>query len=181
MANSRKISIVKLVVSIIVAELVGIIGSFFTTPAIPSWYQFLIKPSFSPPNWLFAPVWTALFLLMGIAAYLVWSEGWEKRDVKIALSVYGVQLVLNLLWSVLFFGLQSPFYGFLEIIVLWIVIVLNILVFYRVSRKAAYLLIPYIIWVSFAATLNYSIWQLNPWPYGQLIINLLTLQWLAAL
>ncbi|MEM3586842.1 MAG: TspO/MBR family protein [Candidatus Jordarchaeaceae archaeon] len=146
-----------------------------------SWYQFLVKPLFSPPNWLFAPVWTILFLLMGIAAYIVWSEGWEKRDVKIALSVYGVQLVLNLLWSVLFFGLRSPFYGFLEITVLWMVIILNILVFYRVSRKAAYLLIPYIIWVSFAAILNYSIWQLNPWPYGQLIINMLILQWLAAL
>jgi tryptophan-rich sensory protein len=175
MAKSRKISIIKLVVSIIIAELVGIIGSFFTTPAISSWYQFLIKPSFSPPNWIFAPVWTTLFLLMGIAAYLVWSEGFEKRDAKIALSVYGVQLVLNLLWSVLFFGLQFPFYGFLEIIALWITIALNILVFYRVSRKAAYLLIPYILWVSFAAILNYSIWQLNPWPYGQLILYIVIL------
>jgi tryptophan-rich sensory protein len=181
MANSRRSKILKLVASIIIAELAGIIGTLFTTPAIPVWYQLLIKPAFNPPNWLFGPVWTILFFLIGIAAYFVWNEGWENRNVKIALSVYGIQLVLNVLWDYLFFGLQNPFIGFVGIIALWIVIVINILVFFRVSRKAAYLLIPYILWVSFAALLNYSIWQLNPWPYGKLILDILFFQGLPVL
>ncbi|MFB0562026.1 MAG: TspO/MBR family protein [Candidatus Lokiarchaeia archaeon] len=181
MAGLKESKVLKLIVSILIAEFAGIIGSVFTTPSIPIWYEFLIKPSFNPPSWLFGPVWTTLFLLMGISAYLVWIEGWENKEVKIALSVYGVQLVLNTLWSILFFGLQSPFAGFLGIIPLWIAIVLTILLFYKISKKAAYLLIPYILWVSFAAILNFTIWQLNPWPYGQLIIDILILQGLAAL
>lgn len=97
----------KLVVSVLIALTAGIIGSVFTTPSIPIWYEFLIKPPFNPPSWLFGPAWTTLYILIGISAYLVWVEGWENKEVKIALSVYGVQLVLNALWSILFFGLQS--------------------------------------------------------------------------
>ncbi|WXG41744.1 MAG: TspO/MBR family protein [Candidatus Freyarchaeum deiterrae] len=171
--TSRRSNIIILSASIIIAELAGIIGALFTTPSIPLWYYFLIKPSFNPPSLLFAPVWTILFLLMGIAAYYVWNEGWENRNVKIAISVYGVQLVLNVLWSFLFFGAQLPSYGFFEIVALWIVILLNIITFFRISRKAAYLLIPYILWVSFAALLNFAVWQLNPWPYGKLILDVL--------
>lgn len=181
MASLTESKVFKLVVSIIIAEAIGIIGSFFTTPSIPIWYEFLIKPSFNPPSWIFAPVWTTLFLLMGIAAYFVWIQGWENKDVKIALTVYGTQLALNLLWSILFFGLQSPFSGFLEIILLWIAIALTIITFYKISKKAAYLMIPYILWVSFAAILNFTIWQLNPWPYGGLIINILIFLGLASL
>ncbi len=173
--------LLKLVVSVIIALFAGIIGSVFTTASIPIWYNFLIKPPFNPPSWLFSPVWTILYILIGTSAYLVWMVGWENKEVKIALSVYGVQLVLNTLWSILFFGLQSPFLGFLGIVPLWISIVLTILLFYRVSKKAAYLLIPYILWVSFAAILNFTVWQLNPWPYGQLIINFMIFQGLATL
>ena len=153
--------IVKLIAAILVCQLAGITGSFFTTPNIATWYASISKPAFTPPNWIFAPVWTTLFLLMGISLYLVWEKGFEKKEVKLAISVFGVQLVLNIVWSLLFFGLQNPFFAFIEIIVLWVVILINIILFYRISEKAGFLLVPYILWVSFAAFLNYSIWLLN--------------------
>ena len=109
----------------------------------------------------FGPVWTVLYVLMGISAYLVWIKGFDNKEVKIALGVFGVQLVLNAVWSFLFFGLQSPFYALIEIGVLWIAITATMFVFYRINKTAMYLLIPYIVWVSFAAVLNYSIWILN--------------------
>lgn len=171
----------KLVVSILVAQAAGVVGSLFTTPSIPTWYEFLIKPYFNPPSWLFGPAWLTLYVLMAVAAFFVWMEGWEKKEVRIALSIYGVQLVLNTLWSILFFGLRSPLYGFLGIVPLWIAIALTIMLFYGISRKAAYLMIPYIVWVSFAAILNFTVWQLNPWPYGKLIIDILTIKGLIAL
>lgn len=150
-----------LLVSILLCQIAGLLGALFTTPAIPTWYSTLVKPSFVPPSWTFSVVWTLLYLLMGIALYLIWEKGLEKDDVRKAMGVFGTQLFLNFMWSVLFFGLQSPLYGLVEIIVLWIVILVNIWLFYKVSKTAGLLLVPYILWVSFAALLNYSIWALN--------------------
>ena len=153
--------IVKLVLSIIFCQAAGGIGSLFTAPAIPTWYASLKKPAFNPPNWLFSPVWITLFLLMGISLYLVWHKGFQTPGVKFALVVFFIQLALNTLWSILFFGAKTPFFAFLEIILLWCAILLTILLFYKISRPAALLLTPYIAWVSFAAVLNYFLWRLN--------------------
>lgn len=152
----------KFIVSIVVCQLAGVIGSFFTAPAIPTtWYTELKKPSFFPPSWAFAPAWTFLFFLMGIALYLIWDKGLEKKEVKMSLLIFTIQLILNILWSFLFFGLRSPLLGLIEIVILWFAILVTILKFYKISSKAAFLLIPYILWVSFAALLNFSIWRLN--------------------
>ncbi|HOW58617.1 MAG TPA: tryptophan-rich sensory protein [Candidatus Omnitrophota bacterium] len=139
----------------------GIVGSFFTIPAIPEWYNFLQKPSLSPPNWVFAPVWTTLFTLMALAAYLVWNKGMKEPAVRSALAFFLAQLALNSLWSFVFFGLRSPFYGLLEIFVLWIAILITILQFLKISKLAAALMIPYLLWVSYASGLNLGIFLLN--------------------
>lgn len=157
----KGIKIFKLAFSILVCQGVGIIGSFFTLPAISTWYTTLPKPSFNPPNWIFAPVWTLLFLLMGISLYLIWNRGLRGKETKKAIFIFGVQLILNIIWSVLFFGLQSPLYAFIEIIILWFAILLTIISFYKISKAAAYLLLPYILWVTFASVLNFSILILN--------------------
>jgi tryptophan-rich sensory protein len=136
------------------------IGAAVTTPQIPTWYAELNKPSWNPPAWVFGPVWSALYLMMGIAAWLVWRErGIEKA--KGALSLFAVQLALNTLWSVLFFGWQNPQAAAIEIIVLWIAIAATIMAFWKHSRVAASLLVPYLLWVSFAAVLNWTIWWMN--------------------
>lgn len=151
----------KLIVSIFVCQSAGLIGSIFTSPAIPTWYVTLNKPFFTPPNWLFAPVWITLYLLMGVSAFLVWRKGLANRQVQIALTIFGVQLIFNAFWSVAFFGLKSPLAGLIVIIVLWIAIVLTILKFFKISKTAGLVLIPYILWVSFAAFLNVTIVILN--------------------
>jgi benzodiazapine receptor len=148
-------------VSIVACLAAGAIGSIFTRQAIPTWYATLDKPVFNPPNWLFSPVWTLLYILMGIAAFLVWRKGLENKQVRIALIVFLVQLVLNALWSVAFFGLESPLYGLIVIVALWLAILVTVLRFYRISLTASVLLWPYLLWVSFAAVLNSSIWLLN--------------------
>jgi benzodiazapine receptor len=153
--------VVKLVVALAVCQLAGFIGSLFTTPSVPTWYASLQKPGFTPPNAVFSPVWITLFVLMGVAAFLVWDKGIGVRGVKTALSFFGIQLVLNVLWSALFFGLRSPLLAFVEIVALWLAIGVAILTFYRVSKPASFLLIPYIAWVSIAAVLNYAIVRLN--------------------
>lgn len=153
--------VVRLLTSIIICEAAGLIGSVFTAPAIGTWYAGLNKPIFNPPNWLFAPVWTLLFLLMGVAAYLVYEKGWSAPGVPRALILFAVQLVFNILWSVLFFGMKLPFYAFIEIVILWGLILLNILEFYKISQPAGLILIPYLAWVSFAAALNLAIFRLN--------------------
>jgi translocator protein len=150
-----------LIVSVIACLASGAIGSIFTRSAIPTWYAMLAKPSFSPPNWLFAPVWTLLYVLMGVAAFLVWRKGSENRQVRIALIVFLVQLVLNTSWSVVFFGLQCPLCGLIVISILWVAILATVVLFYRVSHIASVLLWPYLLWVSFASVLNGSIWLLN--------------------
>ena len=152
----------KIIIAILICEAAGVIGSFFTTPAITTWYSEVRKPTFVPPNWLFAPAWITLFLLMGISAGIIWNRGLENKNIKAALSVFGAQLALNILWSLLFFGLKSPFLAFLEIILLWLAILINIISFCKISKTAGLLLLPYILWVSFAALLNFSVWQLNP-------------------
>ncbi len=151
----------KLVIAIVVAELAGIIGSVFTAPSIPTWYAELAKSALNPPAWIFGPAWTTLYFLMGVAAFLVWRRGLERKEVKTALTIFGGQLILNTIWSIIFFGLHNPFWALIEIIVLWLAILATILAFYKISRTAAYLLLPYILWVSFATYLNYSIWMLN--------------------
>jgi len=151
----------KLIIAIVVSELVGIIGSVFTTPSITGWYAGIVKPALNPPAWVFGPVWTTLFALMGIAAFLVWKKGLDRRDVKIALGIFLGQLILNTLWSIIFFGLHSPGGALIEIVFLWLAILATIIVFAKISNPVAWLLVPYILWVSFAGYLNYSIWQLN--------------------
>lgn len=150
----------KLVISITISELAGVIGSFFTFDSISTWYAYINKPNFSPPNWVFGPVWTTLFALMGIALFLVWKND-NTTYKKKAVSIFFVQLVLNTLWSIIFFGLHSPFGAFIEIILLWIAILFTIIYFAKISKTAGILLLPYIIWVSFAGVLNFFIWQLN--------------------
>lgn len=151
----------KLLISVLVCQFVGFIGSVFTTPAIPTWYAGLEKPSFTPPSSVFAPVWITLYLLMGISAYLVWHKGLAERRIKSALGVFAIQLMLNALWSVIFFGLHSPLGGLIEIIALWIVIPVTLVRFFPISTAAGVLLTPYFLWVGFAALLNFSIWSLN--------------------
>ncbi len=150
---------------VLLCEFAGIVGSVFTFSSIPTWYAGLVKPSFTPPSWVFGPAWTILYALMGAALFLVWRERKNKEkkaDVKPALVVFAVQLALNALWSILFFGLKAPALAFYEIIVLWISIIASIVFFLRVSKRAAYLLVPYFFWVAFAATLNFYVWLLNP-------------------
>ena len=154
--------IFKLIISIVACQCAGLVGSMFTMSAIPTWYATLEKPPFTPPNWLFAPAWGTLYLLMGISAFIVWRKGLENRWVRGALIVFLIQLILNALWSVVFFGLESPLYGIIVIVALWIAILFTILKFLKISRAAGGLLLPYILWVSFAAVLNISIWVLNP-------------------
>ncbi len=156
-----KINFFRLIASIIICQMAGVIGSFFTFPSIPTWYASINKPAFVPPSWVFAPVWTTLFLLMGVSLYLIWDRGLAGRENKIAVGIFGVQLFLNILWSALFFGLQSPLAAFVDIIPLWLAIVVSTVLFYRISRWAGVIMVPYILWVSFAAFLNYSVWVLN--------------------
>ncbi len=151
----------KLIASIGICLAAGVIGSIFTSPAITGWYVTLQKPFFTPPNWVFGPAWTTIYILMGIALFLVWDKGIQYRKVKLSMGVFGVQLVLNFLWSILFFGMQNPFYALIEVIILWFAILATILVFYGIDRRASLLLVPYILWVSFASLLNYYVWILN--------------------
>lgn len=151
----------KLIISIIAPQLAGAIGSIFTVSKVSTWYMFLEKPPLNPPSWVFGPVWTLLYLMMGIALYLVWVQGFEKQKVRRAIYFFAFQLFANSLWSVLFFGAQNINLAFFEIIILWVAILLTIFKFYKVSKIAAYLLIPYILWVSFATYLSAAIVYLN--------------------
>jgi tryptophan-rich sensory protein len=152
----------KSVVGILVCLLAGFLGSFATMPSIPTWYASLSKPSFNPPNWIFGPVWTTLYILMGIAAGIIWNKIKQEKTASHALIIFGLQLALNILWSFLFFGLHSPFYALVEIVFLWLSILATILAFWRISKPAAALLLPYICWVSFALFLNFTLYRMNP-------------------
>lgn len=157
--NLKKI--INLVVSVAVCLLAGTIGSVATMPSIGAWYALLNKPALNPPNWIFGPVWTTLYIMMGIAAFLIWDKGLKKKGVINALYIFAAQLLLNTIWSVLFFGMHAPLYAFIEIVLLWAAILASIIAFYRISKAAGYLLVPYILWVSFASYLNLMIWLLN--------------------
>lgn len=159
--ENRSADILKLVLAVMISVTAGWIGSLFTSMSVSTWYQTLEKPTFTPPSSVFGPVWTTLYLLMGVAAWLIWRQGLDKPGVRVALIAFLVQLGLNTLWSVLFFGLRNPLYGLVDIALLWIAILITILAFYRLSKPASALLLPYIAWVSFAAVLNYYIWRLN--------------------
>lgn len=151
----------ELVIWVVVCEAVGFVGSWFTTAAIPVWYVGLAKPFFAPPNWVFAPVWTTLYLLMGVAAWLVWRQRHNKTARRAAMLWFGAQLVLNAVWSPVFFGQQNIFGGLVVIGLLWLAIMGTIIVFARRSLASAWLLVPYLAWVSLASLLNYSLWVLN--------------------
>ena len=152
--------ILKLVASVILCQVAGFLGSLFTTPAIPTWYATLKKPFFNPPNWIFSPVWISLFILMGISLFFVWRRP-NHPKFKIAFIFFFVQLILNILWSAAFFGLRAPLLGLMDIVLLWIAILLTIQNFLKISKFAGVLLFPYLIWVSFATLLNFSLWILN--------------------
>lgn len=148
-----------LLFTILLSEGAGILGSFFTVASIPTWYATLTKPSFSPPGFVFGPVWTILYALMGISLYLVWVS--KAISKSYAIKLFFVQLILNAVWSIIFFGLRSPGLAFIEIIALWVAIALTIKAFQHISKAASYLLYPYLAWVSFASILNFAIWILN--------------------
>ncbi|MCQ1534197.1 tryptophan-rich sensory protein [Methanosarcina sp. KYL-1] len=158
----REVNKFRLIVSILLCQLAGALGSLYTASSLEIWYAVLEKPAFNPPSWVFFPVWVTLYTLMGISLYLVWEKGLQQKEVKVGIVLFGIQLGLNTLWSFLFFGLRSPYYAFIEILFLWLAIFLTIVQFSRISKTASILLVPYILWVSFAALLNYQIWVLNP-------------------
>jgi len=150
----KKVVWPKLIFAIVICQAAGIIGSFFTLAAIPTWYAALTKPSFNPPSWVFGPVWTILYTLMGISLYLVWKN-------KSAVKLFVWQLIANSLWSIIFFGMKNIPLALIEIIILLVLIFATIMKFYKINKAAAYLLIPYFLWGSFATFLTYSIWILN--------------------
>ena len=151
----------RILIAIIICLFVGFLSGFATQSSINDWYITLNKPSFNPPNWIFAPVWTILYILMGVAAGIVWSKGFYHKWVKTALYHFIFQLIFNAAWSISFFGMRNPAYAMIIIVILLILIILTIKWFRIVDRMAALLLVPYLLWVSFASILNYSIWQLN--------------------
>lgn len=150
----------KLATSLLLPFVAGLIGSVSTVSEIPTWYANLNKPSFSPPNAIFGPVWTILYVMMGFSLYLFWKAA-NKGVLLKGMLLFGSQLVLNTLWSILFFGAKSPLLALINIVVLWVLILATILHFYKTSKTAAYLLVPYILWISFATILNFAIWSLN--------------------
>jgi len=151
----------KLIISLALPQLAGVIGSLFTYTAVTSWYATLTKPEFAPPNWVFAPVWTTLFVLMGMSAFLIWEKGSSRADVRFALFLFLSQLLLNTLWSVIFFGSRSFGWALIELILLWLALAATIIAFARISKIAGLLLVPYLGWVTFAGILNFAIWSLN--------------------
>ena len=151
----------KLFISILIPLLVGGIATFFTISGVNGWYAMANKPSFNPPNWLFAPVWTALYIMMGIALFLVWKSEGDKTIQQTAFILFAVQLLLNFLWSFIFFYAKQPGWAFVDIIAMWIAILLTIIWFSKISTTASWLLVPYIFWVSFASLLNFYIWRHN--------------------
>lgn len=153
--------IILLFLCITICQLAGVAGSYFTDLSVSTWYPTLIKPSYTPPGWLIGVVWVILYTLMGISLFLVLNSKPEPGSIKNALIPFVVQLLLNISWSWAFFGLRSPLYALVVIAALWISIIVTMKRFFEISRRAGFLLVPYILWVSFAAFLNYAIWRLN--------------------
>jgi benzodiazapine receptor len=140
---------------------IGAVGGIATSSSLTDWYPALVKPAWNPPNWVFGPVWTLLYIVMGIAAWRVWRTGTANPGVRRALGLFGIQLLFNLLWSLVFFGLRQPGWALVEIVVAWVLILSTLVAFYRLDRAAGVLLIPYQLWVTFATALNAAIWWLN--------------------
>ncbi|UCC68600.1 MAG: tryptophan-rich sensory protein [Armatimonadota bacterium] len=153
-------SVIGLVVSVALCLGTGLIGSLFTARSVGDWYVSLSKPAWTPPSWVFGPVWSALYVVMGIAAWLVWRQAGSSAR-TVALVVFALQLALNAAWSAIFFGLRMPGWAFGEIVVLWAAILCAVIAFWRVNPVAAWLLLPYLAWVSFASVLNFAIWRMN--------------------
>lgn len=152
---------IKLFVSIVICLTVGAVSGYFTANEIPNWYATLIKPSFNPPNWIFGPVWSTLYILMAVSWWLVWKSDVASSKKNKAMLIFAIQLILNFFWSIIFFSFHQPGIALIEIIFMLIFILFSIIIFYPVSKPASYLLIPYLLWVSFASILNYTIWKLN--------------------
>lgn len=153
---------VKILLFVVTCIAVGYLSGMATQSSVTTWFPTLIKPSFNPPSWVFAPVWSMLYIMMGIAAGLVWHRiDYEREVVRKALLFFVIQLILNALWSILFFGMRNPFLALIEIIILWLIIYETYVQFGKIDKIAGYLFIPYLLWVSFAAVLNGSIWWLN--------------------
>jgi tryptophan-rich sensory protein len=159
---ARDRPLLALILAVLAVEIVGASGSVFTIQGLGAWYESLTLPAFAPPNWIFGPVWTTLFALIGAAVWLVWRKApTEPSAVRLAIAVFVVHFAVNLGWSAVFFGLQNVGLGLAVILLLWALIVATIWAFGRVDRRAALLLVPYLLWVSFATFLNYQIWVLN--------------------
>ena len=139
---------------------VEVVGGLLTSLSVKSWYQTISKPSWNPPSWIFGPVWTALYLSMAFAGWLVWKER-VTRNIQVAMMLFGIQLFLNLLWSGFFFGLRNPMLAFFDIALLWMAILATAIAFWYIRPIAGILLTPYLAWVGFAAVLNFSIWRMN--------------------
>lgn len=154
-------NLAKFLIAVAVPVAVGGLSGWATSAGVVAWYPTLTKPSFNPPAWVFGPVWTVLYIMMGVAAFLVWRRGLGAEGVRLALGVFLLQLLLNGLWSLLFFGLRSPGLAFVDILALWLAIGATVWLFWRLVPAAGVLLLPYWAWVSFAAVLNGSIWSLN--------------------
>jgi tryptophan-rich sensory protein len=152
--------VLALIVCLLASLTAGAIGGFATVRAISSWYPSLVKPAWTPPSWLFGPVWTVLYILMGIAAWRVWLHAGEPLA-RQALAIFVVQLVLNAAWSLLFFGLRAPGLAMAELVLLWLAVAATLGAFWRIEPLAGALLIPYLAWVTFAGGLNHAIWWLN--------------------
>ncbi|HQX73978.1 MAG: tryptophan-rich sensory protein [Chitinophagaceae bacterium] len=151
----------KLIIAIAIPLIVGGTSGFFTATGVESWYQTIARPTWNPPGWIFGPVWTTLYVMMGISLFLVWKEDTSVELKKIAIALFTVQLVLNFFWSFIFFNQHQIGWALVEIIAMWVFILLTIFAFAQVNKAAAWLLVPYISWVSFATILNFTIWQLN--------------------
>jgi len=156
----QKKTIIHFLIALVLCQLAGVVGSLFTD-SISSWYVFLNKPVFNPPSWLFGPVWISLYTLMAVSFTLLWAKIDEGAGARAVLIFFVFHLVLNALWSVLFFGMQNPTLAFMEIIILLLTLIILMIRSWKISRVAVYVLIPYLCWVSFAAVLNYSIMMLN--------------------
>lgn len=152
----------QMILAVILCQLAGIIGSVFTVSSIPTWYADLNKASFNPPNWVFGPVWLTLYTLMGIAAFLVWEKRKNNQKVNFALKIFVIQLIINSLWSIIFFGWHQVLLALVTILVMWALILFTIIKFWPISKTAGILLLPYLLWVSIATSLNYFILVLNP-------------------
>ncbi len=162
MRNQRNTSSIwKLIIAILICEAIGFTSGLIGSAAMNSWFDKLQKPSWNPPAYLFAPVWTLLYALMGIAIWLIWKNETPEANKRSAYFAFALQLFLNFWWSIIFFKLQSPFFALIEILLMLLAILLTIFHFSKISKTAGWLLVPYVLWVSFASVLNYTIWSLN--------------------